>query len=61
MTTAFITHPSFLLHEMGPYHPECPERLTAISERMIASGIDVFLAHYTAPAATRDHATASAG
>ncbi len=54
MTTAFITHPSFLLHEMGAYHPECPERLTAINDRMIASGIDAYLAHYTAPAATRD-------
>ncbi len=20
-----ITHPSFLLHDMGPYHPECPD------------------------------------
>ncbi len=39
---------------MGPYHPECPERLTAINDRMIASGIDAYLAHYTAPAATRD-------
>ncbi len=39
---------------MGPYHPECPERLTAISDRMIASGIDAFLVHYTAPAVTRD-------
>jgi len=54
VTTAFITHPSFLLHEMGAYHPECPERLTAINDRMIASGIDAYLAHYTAPAATRD-------
>jgi acetoin utilization deacetylase AcuC-like enzyme len=54
VTTAFITHPSCLLHEMGPYHPECPERLTAISDRMIASGIDAFLVHHTAPAVTRD-------
>jgi len=54
VTTAFISHPSFLLHEMGPYHPECPERLTAVSDRMIASGIDALLAHYTAPAATRE-------
>lgn len=38
---------------MGPYHPECPERLTAISDRMIASGIDAYLVHYEAPAATR--------
>jgi len=54
VTTAFITHPSFLLHEMGPFHPECPERLTAINDRMIASGMDAYLAHYTAPAATRN-------
>ena len=33
MPTAYITHPSFLLHEMGPYHPECPDRLTAIGDR----------------------------
>ncbi len=52
MTTAFITHPSFLLHEMGPYHPECPERLTAISDRLIASGVDGYLQHVEAPAAT---------
>jgi len=52
--TAFITHPSFLLHEMGPYHPECPERLTAINDRMIAAGIDAYLVHHDAPAATRE-------
>ena len=54
MPTAFITHPSSLLHEMGPYHPECPERLMAISDRMIAAGIDQYLRHYTAPAASHD-------
>jgi acetoin utilization deacetylase AcuC-like enzyme len=54
MPTAFITHPSFLLHEMGPYHPECPDRLLAIGDRMIAAGVDPYLKHYTAPAATRE-------
>jgi acetoin utilization deacetylase AcuC-like enzyme len=54
MPTALITHPSFLLHEMGPYHPECPERLMAISDRLIASGIDHYLLHHTALAATRE-------
>ena len=52
MTTAFITHPSFLLHDMGPYHPECPDRLTAISDRLIAAGLDGYLTTYEAPAAT---------
>ncbi len=30
MPTALITHPACLGHEMGPYHPECPERLRAV-------------------------------
>ncbi len=39
---------------MGPYHPECPERLTAIGNRMIAAGVDGCVAHYAAPPATRE-------
>ncbi len=39
MTTAYITHPDCLRHEMGPGHPECPERLVAINEQMRASGL----------------------
>ena len=39
---------------MGPYHPECPERLDAISDRLIASGLDGHVQHYVAPAATRE-------
>jgi acetoin utilization deacetylase AcuC-like enzyme len=39
---------------MGPYHPECPDRLTAITDRLIAAGIDPYLHHYTAPAVTRE-------
>src|SRR5262249_52148729 len=54
MPVAFITHPSCSLHEMGPYHPECPERLAAVGDRMIAAGIDPYLRHYTAPEATRE-------
>ena len=52
--TAYVTHPSFLLHEMGPYHPECPDRLTAIGDRLISAGLDSYLRHYSAPAATDD-------
>ncbi len=50
--TAYITHPSFLLHDMGPYHPECPDRLNAIGDRLISAGLDAYLRHYSAPAAT---------
>ena len=52
MSTAYITHPSSLLHDMGPYHPECPDRLTAIGDRLISAGLDPYLHHYTAPMAT---------
>jgi len=52
VTTAFVTHPVFSLHEMGPYHPECPERISAITDRLIASGLDAYLYHYTAPEAS---------
>jgi acetoin utilization deacetylase AcuC-like enzyme len=53
-TTAFITHPSCLQHEMGPDHPECPDRLTAIRDQLIASGLDAQLVHHEAPAATAE-------
>jgi len=52
--TAYITHPSFLLHDMGPYHPECPDRLSAIGDRLISAGLDPYLRHYSAPAATHE-------
>jgi len=52
--TAYITHPSCLLHDMGAYHPECPDRLTAIGDRLIASGLDAYLEHHVAPPATRE-------
>jgi acetoin utilization deacetylase AcuC-like enzyme len=54
LSTAFISHPSFYLHEMGAHHPECPDRLTAIDDRLIASGIGVYLEHHQAPAVTQE-------
>jgi acetoin utilization deacetylase AcuC-like enzyme len=39
MTTSYITHADCLLHEMGPGHPECPERLVAVNEHMRSSGL----------------------
>jgi acetoin utilization deacetylase AcuC-like enzyme len=50
---AYITHPSCHLHEMGPYHPECPQRLDAINDHLISTGLDGLVSHYKAPAATR--------
>ncbi len=39
MTTAYITHADCLRHEMGPGHPECPDRLGAVNEQMRSSGL----------------------
>ena len=52
MTTAFISHSDCLKHEMGAHHPECPARLSAINDQLIASGVSQFLAPYEAPLAT---------
>jgi acetoin utilization deacetylase AcuC-like enzyme len=54
MLIAYITHPSCRQHEMGLHHPECPERLDAIQDRMISDGLDGLVAHYQAPTATRE-------
>ena len=39
---------------MGAEHPECPERLTAIGDQLIAAGLDVHVTRLEAPAATRE-------
>jgi len=52
MSTAFYTHPECRLHDMGAGHPECPQRLDAISDQLLASGLDMALDHRDAPLAT---------
>ncbi|MBI3140931.1 MAG: histone deacetylase family protein [Rhodocyclales bacterium] len=37
---------------MGVHHPECPERLSAINDRLIAAGLDLYLSFHDAPLAT---------
>ncbi len=55
MTTAYITHPDCLRHEMGAGHPESPERLSSINEHMRAAGVLEKLRCLEAPlAATED-------
>jgi len=50
--TAFITHRDCHLHDMGSYHPEAPERLSAISDHLIAQGLDSYFVYHDAPLAT---------
>ncbi|MDR7378064.1 acetoin utilization deacetylase AcuC-like enzyme [Rhodoferax ferrireducens] len=37
--TGYFTHPDCRKHEMGPGHPECPERLAAIDDRLLICGV----------------------
>ena len=53
-STAFITHRDCWLHNMGAHHPESPERLAAINDRLIAAGLDMYLSFHDAPLATVD-------
>jgi len=47
--TAYITHPDCRLHDMGSYHPECPQRLQAIDDYLLSQGVDTLLTPYDAP------------
>jgi len=51
MTTAFFTHPDCRAHEMGAGHPECPQRLDAIEDHLLATGLDIALTRFDAPLA----------
>ena len=52
MTCAWITHADCRLHEMGEGHPECPERLDAISDHLLSTGLMSVLVPFDAPQAT---------
>jgi acetoin utilization deacetylase AcuC-like enzyme len=52
MSTAFYSHTDCRQHDMGLGHPECPQRLDAISDHLIAVGLDIALDHKDAPMAT---------
>jgi acetoin utilization deacetylase AcuC-like enzyme len=54
MNLAYISHHDCEEHQMGAHHVEVPERLHAISDRMIASGMEMLVTHYDAPTATRE-------
>ena len=53
MAIAYISHSDCLRHDMG-HHPERPERLTAINDRLIATGLDMVLRQYDAPLVDRE-------
>ena len=52
LLAAYITHPDCTRHEMGPGHPECPERLGAIQDQLLIKGLLDYMLPYDAPLAT---------
>ncbi|MGD8310323.1 MAG: histone deacetylase family protein [Chromatiales bacterium] len=53
MPVAFITHPECLLHDPGADYPDQPNRLDAINDEIIASGLELVVRHYDAPLVDR--------
>ncbi|MGZ6015392.1 MAG: histone deacetylase family protein [Phenylobacterium sp.] len=56
MATLLISHPSFLEHDTGPYHPERPDRLRAILGALEDPAFDA-LVRLAAPAASMEEMT----
>jgi acetoin utilization deacetylase AcuC-like enzyme len=53
--TGYFSHGDCRKHEMGAGHPECPERLDAIEDRLLTSGVgDVLDRREAAPASLAD-------
>jgi len=50
--TGYFTHSDCHRHEMGPGHPECPERLAAIEDRLLITGLGDALNRHEAPLAS---------
>lgn len=51
LPTGFVTHKACIAHEMGAGHPECPDRLIAIHDHLIAVGLAPHLTQIDAPRA----------
>jgi acetoin utilization deacetylase AcuC-like enzyme len=52
MLAAYITHPDCARHEMGDGHPECPDRLAAVGDALLARGLLDLMTPVEAPMAT---------
>jgi acetoin utilization deacetylase AcuC-like enzyme len=54
MPAAYISHPDCARHDMGPQHPECPQRLGAIRDQLLIKGLLDQMVSYDAPLATTE-------
>jgi acetoin utilization deacetylase AcuC-like enzyme len=48
MTVGVISHHHCLTHNMGEHHPEAPERMAAIQDQLIRSGLDYVIRQFNA-------------
>lgn len=54
MSLTLFSHPDCELHNPDPEHPECAERIAAIQDQVIRSGLDYVVRHETGTPATLD-------
>jgi acetoin utilization deacetylase AcuC-like enzyme len=54
VTTLFVHHVACHGHDMGPGHPESPQRLDAVSDALIAAGVMPLLEVREAPPVSRE-------
>ncbi|WP_292936922.1 histone deacetylase family protein [Noviherbaspirillum sp.] len=54
MLPAYISHNDCSQHEMGAFHPECPERIETIRKQLLAEGVLDFMQLHEAPLATAE-------
>jgi acetoin utilization deacetylase AcuC-like enzyme len=54
LRTVLFNHPTCLQHDTGPHHPECSRRVSAITDRLIASRLADVLVIVDAPEVTRE-------
>lgn len=52
MLAAYITHNDCARHDMGAQHPECPQRLAAVSDQLLMKGLLDHMLPCDAPLAT---------
>ncbi len=52
MPTALIAHRDCVRHEISPGHPECPQRIDAITDQLMKQDVFDYLHHSEAPKAT---------
>jgi len=54
MKAAYISHISSTRHDMGEGHPECPDRVSVIADRLLMRGVLDYMERFEAPEASRE-------